>query len=136
MTRNALHGSILAGLLVAAVASAHPAATPAKGPPRVETVTMNGEIIDPQCYFTHESRGVEHAACAAKCAKGGQGLSFLDDRSGIVYPLIAKTHGANQNEGLVTFIGQPVQVKGVVYRKGSNSVLLVQSVTMIPAKAK
>lgn len=100
------------------------------------SVTLTGEIIDPQCYFTHDSRGAAHASCAAICAKGGQGLAFLDDATGIVYPLIARSHGASQNEGLLPHLGKPVQVKGVVYRKAGNAVLLVQSVARGSAKSK
>lgn len=126
----------LAGLLIAGAALAHSATTPVKVAPRSETVTMNGEIIDPQCYFTHDSRGTAHSSCAAMCAKGGQGLAFLDDASGVVYPLIAKAHGANQNDGLLPHLGKPVQVKGVIYRKASTAVLLIQSVAASPAKTK
>jgi hypothetical protein len=133
MKRTTIYWFTMAGVLLAATAMAH---TPAKVPPRFESVTMSGEIIDPQCYFTHDSRGMDHVECATKCAKGGQGLSFLDAASGIAYPLIAKAHGGNQNDGLLPHIGKPVQVKGVVYRKAGNSVLLIQSVAASPAKAK
>lgn len=103
----------------------------AKIGPRSQPVQLAGEIIDPQCYFTHDGRGLAHAACAVRCAEGGQGLSFLEEPSGKVYPLIAKAHGASQNEGLYPHIGMPVKVKGVVISRGENSVLLIQSV--VPA---
>lgn len=96
--------------------------------PRSRPVQLAGEIIDPQCYFTHDGRGLAHAACAERCARGGQGLSFLDQASGRVYPLIAKAHGASQNEGLYPHIGRPVTIKGVVISRGEDSVLLIQSV--------
>lgn len=111
-------------------------AHPTKTPPRSEPVSLNGEIIDPQCYFTHGSRGPAHASCATLCAKGGQGLAFLDDATGTVYPLIAKSHGASQNEGLIPHLGKLVRVKGIVYRKADNAVLLVQSVTPGAATTK
>ena len=136
MKRITFYLSVSLGLLVASLTMAHPVAGPGKAVPRSESVTMNGEIIDPQCYFTHDSRGAAHASCAAICAKGGQGLAFLDDATGIVYPLIARSHGASQNEGLLPHLGKPVQVKGVVYRKAGNAVLLVQSVARGSAKSK
>ena len=123
-------------LLMASFAMALPAAAPGKSVPRSGAVTLNGEIIDPQCYFTHDSRGPSHAKCAAMCAKGGQTLAFLDDATGTVYPLIAGTHGGNPNDGMLPHLGKSVQVKGVVYHKASNSVLLIQSVVEGPAKAK
>jgi predicted lipoprotein with Yx(FWY)xxD motif len=128
--------SVCLVLLVAATAMAHPAVAGTAAAPQSESVTLKGEIIDPQCYFTHGSRGAAHASCAAMCAKGGQGLAFLDDASGTVYPLIARAHGASQNEGLLPHLGKPVVVKGVSYRKGRNVVLLIQSVVDRPAGSK
>lgn len=136
MRRTTTTFSTLALLLVASAAMASPAATPSKVTPRFENVTMSGEIIDPQCYFTHDSRGMAHASCAAMCAKGGQGLAFLDEASAVVYPVIAKGHGANQNDGLLSYLGKPVQVKGRVFRKAGSAVLLIQSVAPDPVKTK
>ena len=128
--------TVLLTVVTASAMQAHTAPAAGKGAPRSEIVTMTGEIVDPQCYFTHNSRGPAHASCAAMCAKGGQGLSFLDDGSGVVYPLIAKSHGASQNEGLIADLGKPVTVKGTVFHKGGNSVLLIQSVVASVAKGK
>ena len=136
MNRTWRHLAVSAGLLAASMAMAHSTAAPAKVGPRPESVTMNGEIIDPQCYFTHASRGAAHASCAAMCAKGGQGLSFLDDATGKLYPLIAKAHGASQNEGLLPHLGKSVRVSGTVYRSGSNAALLIKSVAVVAAKPK
>ena len=130
------HLSAMTGLLAASLAMASPAVAPGKAILRSESVTMSGEIIDPQCYFTHGSRGAAHASCAAMCAKGGQGLAFLEDATGEVFPLIARAHGSNQNEGLVPHLGKPVQVRGVVYHNAGNAVLLVQSVVASPAKTR
>jgi hypothetical protein len=63
------------------------------------------------------------------CAKGGQNLAFLHEASGVVYPLVAKGHGKNPNEGLLEHIGKTVKVKGTVYRMGTNAVLLLDSVS-------
>ena len=135
MKRRAMYVPAMLCLLVATTAIAHPGTAP-RVATQTENVTMNGEVVDPQCYFVHDSRGIAHAACAAKCAKGGQGMSFLDDATGVVYPLIARTHGVSQNEGLLQHLGKPIQVKGVVFRKGPSFVLLIQSVVASTAKTK
>lgn len=103
--------------------------------PRSRMVQLAGEIIDPQCFFTHDGRGLKHAACAERCARGGQGLAFLDEASGRMYQLIAKTHGASQNEGLYPHIGRPVAISGVVFKVGENSVLLIQSIAQTSPKS-
>ena len=135
MTRTAWR-LVSTGLLLASTAMAHSVAAPGGVVFRSETVTMNGEIIDPQCYFTHNSRGTAHASCATMCAKGGQGLAFLDDASGVVYQLIAKKHGASQNEGVIPYIGKPVRVNGMIYHYGINAVLRVTTITDRAAIAK
>jgi hypothetical protein len=102
-----------------------------KTPPRAQNVTLAGEIVDPQCYFTHDSRGKEHADCAAMCARGGQGLAFLEEATRKVYPLIASGHGKSQNEGLLDHLGKQVRVTGVAYNKDGNMVLQIQSVASL-----
>lgn len=142
VTMNVRRGvSIGVGIVcVVGVAMAH---GPEKAPatksavvPQYSTVVLAGEIIDPQCFFIHESRGLDHVACATKCAKGGQGLSFLEERSGTVYPLLARQHYANQNELVLPHVGKRVQVKGILYRRGANSALQVQSVAVLPGAVK
>ncbi len=128
----------LPAVLVAAAVSApdghdHKAKAPA-ATPKSAPVTMTGEFIDPQCYFTHDARGEDHAECARNCAVGGQDLAFLDDSNGKIYPLIAVSHGKNPNDPLLDHIGKMVTVKGVTFSRHGNSVLLVQTVTPVAAK--
>lgn len=127
---------ILGGLLAHQLAEAHPPATTAKPTARVVSVAMTGEIVDPQCYFMHDARGQEHASCATRCARGGQGLAFLDEQSGKVFPLIGATHGASQNDKVLPLVGKRVAVRGVVFNKGQDAVLQVQSVTEAKAKGR
>src|SRR5262245_22230052 len=43
----------------------------------VKKVDLVGELVDPQCWFTHNADGKDHAKCALNCAKGGQDLAFF-----------------------------------------------------------
>ena len=101
-------------------------------PPPVQ-VTMIGEIIDPQCYFTHAARGKEHASCARTCARGGQDLAFLDEKSGRVYPLVARGHGQNPNDTVLALAGERARVSGTVYRIGQDMVLAIENATATTA---
>lgn len=115
---------------------AHSTATvPGKAPPRATVSAMTGEVVDPQCYL-HDSRGEEHVSCAIRRARGGQGLAFLDEQSGKAYPLIAATHGANQNDKVLPLVGKRVAVNGVVFAKGQDAVLQVRSIAESKAQAK
>jgi hypothetical protein len=107
-------------------------AAPAR-PPRAEVkkVDLTGEIVDPQCWFTHNGEGKDHAGCAVRCARGGQDLAFLDARSGELHTLIATGHGKNPNDGLYEKVGVPVRVRGTLYQRGTNSGLLLEGVQKI-----
>ena len=92
---------------------------------KVKTVTMKGEIVDPQCWIQHDGRGKAHAGCALACAKAGQTLAFLDDRTGTLYQLLAENHSSNPNEKWYDLVGKPVIVKGdVMARGGMNAIVL------------
>lgn len=83
-----------------------------------------------------DHRAGARASCATRCARGGQGLAFLDEQSGKVYPLIAAAHGANQNDKVLPLVGKRVAVKGVVFVKGQDAVLQVQSIAESKAQVK
>ena len=99
-------------------------------------VLMIGEIIDPQCYFTHAGEGKEHASCARLCARGGQDLSFLDEKTGRVYPLIAIGHGKNPNDTVLALAGERTEVRGTVYGRGQNVVLAIESAEVASSTPK
>jgi hypothetical protein len=91
-------------------------------------VTLEGEVIDPQCYFTHGGQGPTHRDCALMCARGGQGLAFLNRAGGRVYPIIAGRHGANPNDSLYAVVGYPVLVRGTLYEvRGQRALLVAQA---------
>lgn len=116
-------------------AHTHPAETPAASRPvspggeaitaKVRTITMKGEIVDPQCWIQHDGRGKAHTGCAIACAKAGQTLAFLDDKTGLLYQLLAENHSSNPNEKWYGLVGKPVIVKGdVMARGGMNAIVL------------
>ena len=122
---------VLAVLLIVATTSAygHDMASMKTTPP--QTVSLTGEIIEPQCYFSHGSQGIDHASCAVICAKGGQSLAFLETKTRKVYPLIAQGHGENPNKLVIAHIGMPVAVKGRVFSRDGYAVLFVESISEV-----
>jgi len=99
-------------------------------------VTLEGEIIDPQCYFTHGGRGLAHRECALMCARGGQSLAFLNRASGRVYPIIAAAHGADPNDSLYAVVGYAVLVRGTLYEVRGQHALLVAHAAPLPGPGK
>ena len=102
-------------------------------PAGARTVTMEGEIIDPQCWYTHGGRGESHRDCALMCARGGQTLAFLNRAGERVYPIIAGAHGANPNDSLYAVVGYPVIVTGTLYARRGQQALVVTHAARIGA---
>lgn len=97
----------------------------------VTPVNLIGELVDPQCWFTHNGEGKEHVTCAVACAKGGQDLAFLDSRTGEIHTLLAASHGTNPNDGLYEHVGVPVRARGTLYKRGTNSGLLMEKIELV-----
>lgn len=109
-----------------------PASTPAAPfKPNAQQVTVTGEIVDPQCWFTHDGRGAKHRSCAQMCARGGQDLAILDSKTGRLYSILGAGHGVDPNKNLLDHVAVPVRVKGTVYTRGSNQAIVIQSVVPI-----
>jgi type 1 fimbria pilin len=130
--RGILWRAALAAALVVAIPNAAVAATAAaeKTTTKTKTVTMKGEIVDPQCWIQHDGRGLAHAGCATACAKAGQTLAFLDDKSGTLYQLLAENHSSNPNEKWYGVIGKPVIVRGDVMARGGMNAIVLRSVVV------
>lgn len=92
-----------------------------------KTVTLRGEIVDPQCWITHDGRGTAHTGCALACAKAGQTLAFLDDKSGTLYMLLAESHSQSPNEPWYAYVGKPVIVKGDVFARGRMNAIVLRN---------
>jgi hypothetical protein len=76
-----------------------------------EEITVKGEVLDLACYLGHGAKGAEHAACAAKCVKGGQPMGLLT-ADGKVYLLVASHKDAAPFEETKEFAGQEVEIRG------------------------
>jgi len=86
-----------------------------------------GEVICISCYVDHESKGPEHAACAASCAKRGVPMGILEDKTGNVF-LVVKGHtGANAD--LQPFAGKKVALTGRWFERGGAKIFNLDTVT-------
>jgi hypothetical protein len=91
-----------------------------------KAVTINGTVVDTGCYVSHDSKGEEHAKCAAACAKNGVPLAILDDH-GTLYMPIAVEH-KDQNAKLTPFIEKRVKVTGTLLQKGGLKGIAIKTV--------
>lgn len=93
-------------------------------PPRVELgrFTLMGEIVDSKCYFgvMNPAQGRVHRACAELGLRGGiPAVWVARDRSGAaIHDVLSGGEGSLNNEKLLPWVGEPVEVSGEVTRVG------------------
>ena len=80
---------------------------------------VTGEVVDMMCYMDHGAKGEKHAACAAKCIKGGGPVGIASE--GKTY-LIVGDHKP-MNEQLAEHAGKTITVKGKVAEKDGISMI-------------
>ena len=119
---------------VAAAAWAHEAhkpkaATPeAKAPAaegKAEMQTLQGELVDMNCYMAHEGKGEKHKKCADACISEGAPMGLLT-QDGMVYLLLADHTLKEPYESLKEKAAEQVGVKGEIHQRGGVQALLVK----------
>ncbi|MEO6452836.1 MAG: hypothetical protein ABIN97_02125 [Ginsengibacter sp.] len=78
--------------------------------------SINGEIIDPKCYFgvMKPGLGKPHRDCAIRCILGGIPplLHVQNENGSSNYYIIVGTNGEKMNSAVQNFVAEPVKLKG------------------------
>jgi hypothetical protein len=84
----------------------------------VSEMTLQGEIIDPKCYFgvMKPGKGKIHRSCAVLCISGGMPpvLATTDANNLSAYYLLTDTQGNPIHKDILPFVGKPAEIKGIV----------------------
>lgn len=84
----------------------------------VGEMTLEGEIIDPKCYFgvMKPGYGKIHRSCAALCISGGMPpvLATSDGNNIAEYYLLTDLEGNAIHKDILPFIGKPSAITGIV----------------------
>jgi hypothetical protein len=76
------------------------------------TVKLQGEILDPKCYFgvMKPGYGKPHRDCAIRCVEGGMSPVFRvgNEKQEMNYYLLLDNTGKQMNRQLIDYIGEPV----------------------------
>ena len=83
------------------------------------TKTITGEVVDLMCFVDHGSSGDKHAACAAKCIKGGGPVGISSE--GKTY-LVVGEHKP-MNDQLADLAGKTITIKGKLAEKEGISMI-------------
>lgn len=97
-------------------------------------ITVKGEVVDQPCYdSSNEKRGASHKGCAVACAKRGNQLAVVEEKTNSVYS-ITGDWAANKNEKLVEYVAEMVEVKGTVTEKDGKKWLTISSIKKVEQK--
>ena len=84
----------------------------------ISKMTLQGEIIDPKCYFgvMKPGKGKIHRSCAVRCISGGipPVLATTDKNNMSQYFLLTDLKGNPINNDILPYIGKPSKIKGIV----------------------
>ena len=76
-----------------------------------DQVTLTGQVIDVNCYTTHQLSGEKHKTCATACANKGVSLAILTT-DGTIYMPVSSKPADPQNSRLLSFVEGKVKVTG------------------------
>jgi hypothetical protein len=74
-------------------------------------VSLTGQVIDVNCYTTHQLSGAQHKNCAIACANKGVSLAILTS-DGTIYMPVSSKPADPQNSRLMPFVEGSVKVTG------------------------
>jgi hypothetical protein len=92
-------------------------------------VTLQGEIIDPKCYFgaMKPGRSKPHRSCAIRCISGGIPPVFVvrNGAGDTNYYLLTDKNGQAIHQEILDYVAEPVQLKGQLSRRDDWFVLRI-----------
>jgi len=92
----------------------------------VGTTTVSGEVLDLNCYMSHEAHGDQHKKCATECMNGGGPIGILT-KEGKVYLVIKDEDKPEPYDALKKRAAETVTVTGEIYDRGGISSVEIES---------
>lgn len=99
-------------------------------------VKLRGEIVDPKCAMGIMSPGVEksHKTCAIECIQIGLPALFKVKTSPTTYRYYLLTQKMRKpvKDLVLPYIGDPVEIEGVVIKDANMLMLMIESIQRVP----
>ncbi len=91
---------------------------------------INGEIIDPKCYFgaMNPGEGKPHRSCAIRCIEGGimPMVTYKGINGKMNYAILLGEKGETLNNVIAYAVAEPVQLTGKLYKLDNWNILQVK----------
>lgn len=85
--------------------------------PQEKAVSLEGEILDPKCYFgvMKPGEGKIHKSCAIRCISGGIPPVFRSMQNGrYEYSILRGPNGESINEEVLPFVASTIRLEGIM----------------------
>lgn len=112
--------NVIALLLLGAIV-ALPTPSPERSSETGRELVITGEVVETGCFVMAGRRGQSHRQCAIACARAGQPLGILEDRTGTLHLVVIDRREGEVENPLAPLIAERVEVRGVVVERGGIS---------------
>lgn len=96
--------------------------------PESAVVTVRGEVVETACYVMADRRGEEHRQCGITCARAGQPLGILDEKTRTLLFLVLDRRGGEPRNPLLDLVASRVEVRGRRFERGGITGIVVDQV--------
>ena len=126
-------GVFLFTLMTASAASAYAQLDTDEGG---QSVTIQGEVVDPAIYLRQGRHGAAVVDQTYEAGDGGQTLALLEDGTETLYFLLAEEPGEDPNELVYDHVNRKIKLAGRLYERGGARGIVPTSVESLePASA-
>jgi hypothetical protein len=85
-------------------------------------------VIDSACTYVKNLEKPISSDCAKACAKAGSPLVILANDGRIYWPIDEAMPAKGQNEKLLPYAGEKVEVSGKVFSRGGSRAIVIESI--------
>lgn len=89
---------------------------------------VRGEVVETACYVMGDRKGEAHRECGIACAKAGQPLGILDERTKTLLFLVLDRRSGEPVNPLLEHVAARVEVRGRRIERGGISGIVVDQV--------
>jgi hypothetical protein len=93
-----------------------------------KTGAVEGYVIDSACTYVKNLDKPISTECAKACAKGGSPLVILATDGKIYLPIDEAMPATSQNEKLLPYAGEKVEVSGKIFNRGGSRAIVIESI--------
>jgi hypothetical protein len=93
--------------------------------------TVEGYVIDSACTYVKNLSKPVSSDCAKACAKGGSPLVILANDGKIYLPIDGAMPAKSQNEKLLPYAGERVEVSGKIFDRGGSHAIVIESIKQV-----